>query len=343
MRQYFEVYQLNQLYFPPLLFKTTMIRTLGSHQFLKSAVSTPAMSRMLIPSTVNIVARRTFLTRANEKPLDVVESMPKDVYREVLESRPIPMRDEFMGNEKLTTKALEGIDISLGKHHTPKTFGDRVAYYGVKFLRTLPDTYFGRDHYMRAVMLETIAAVPGMVGGSLRHMKSLRTLQDDNGWISHLLHEAENERTHLMVWLKCLKPTAFNRLLILGAQGVFYNAYFMLYLFSPRTAHRMCGYLEEEAVISYTHFLDDLDAGIIENHPAPTVAIDYYNLQPNATIRDVVLAVRADEAVHRDANHFFSDRIAIHKENILQEVQIKHDEELKHGHDHHQPRSPSLA
>lgn len=342
MRKYFEVHQLNQFYFSPLLFNTIMIRTLGSHQFLKSAVSTPAMSRVLIPSTVSI-ARRTFLTRANEKPLDVVESMPKDVYREVLESRPIPMRDEFMGNEKLTTKALEGIDISLGKHHTPKTFGDRVAYYGVKFLRTLPDTYFGRDHYMRAVMLETIAAVPGMVGGSLRHMKSLRTLQDDNGWISHLLHEAENERTHLMVWLKCLKPSAFNRLLILGAQGVFYNAYFMLYLFSPRTAHRMCGYLEEEAVISYTHFLDDLDAGIIENHPAPNVAIDYYNLQPNATIRDVVLAVRADEAVHRDANHFFSDRIAIHKENILEEVQLKHDEELKHGHDHHQPRSPSLA
>lgn len=249
-----------------------MIRTLGSHQIIKSAVSASALSRILIPSTASI-ARRSFITKSNEKPLDVVESMPKDVYREVLESRPIPMRDEFMGNEKLTTEALEGIDISLGKHHTPKTLGDRVAFYGVKFLRTLPDTYFGRDHYMRAVMLETIAAVPGMVGGSLRHMKSLRTLQDDNGWISHLLHEAENERTHLMVWLKCLKPTTFNRLLILGAQGVFYNAYFMLYLFSPRTAHRMCGYLEEEAVVSYTHFLDDLDAGLIENHPAPNVAI----------------------------------------------------------------------
>ncbi|KAI9263543.1 alternative oxidase-domain-containing protein [Helicostylum pulchrum] len=254
--------------------------------------------------------------------------MPRDVYREVLDSRPIPMREEFMINKKLTTEALEKIDIGPGKHHIPKTMGDRMTYYGVKCLRTIPDTYFGRDHYMRAVMLETIAAVPGMVGGMLRHMKSLRNLSDDNGWISHLLHEAENERFHLMTFMKCLQPSAFNRLLILGAQGVFYNAYFFLYLCSPKNAHRMCGYLEEEAVISYTHFLDDLDSGVIKNDPAPEIAIDYYNLQPTATIRDVVLAVRADEAVHRDANHFFSDRIAAHQENILEEVMTKHKEEL---------------
>lgn len=253
-----------------------MIRTLGSHQIIKSAAPlSAALSRSLFPSLASNVSRRTFTskTNSNQKAYNALESMPKDVYREVLESRPLPMRDEFMGNQKLTTEALEEIEIGKGKHHIPQTFGDRVAFYGVKFLRTIPDTYFGKDHYMRAVMLETIAAVPGMVGGSLRHMKSLRTLQDDNGWISHLLHEAENERTHLMVWLKCLQPTAWNRLLILGAQGVFYNAYFFLYLFSPKTAHRMCGYLEEEAVISYTHFLDDLDSGIIKNGPAPNIAI----------------------------------------------------------------------
>lgn len=40
------------------------------------------------------------------------------------------------------------------------------------------------------------------------------------------------------------------------------------------------------------------------------VNIDYYNLHPEATVRDVVLAVRADEAIHRDANHFLSNRLA---------------------------------
>lgn len=160
-----------------------------------------------------------------------------------------------------------------------------------------------------------------MVGGMLRHMKSLRNLSGDNGWITHLLHEAENERMHLMTWMKCMQPGLFNRLIILGAQGVFFNAYFWLYVFSPKTAHRMCGYLEEEAVISYTHFLDALDNGSLPNIKAPPLAVEYYNLDPEtATVRDVVLAVRADEALHRDANHHFSDRIAVRREDILADI-----------------------
>ncbi|KAI8647578.1 alternative oxidase-domain-containing protein [Parasitella parasitica] len=240
------------------------------------------------------------------------------------------MREEFLDGQKLTTENLEKIDFGRGKHFVPRTMGDKAALRLVKFLRTLPDTYFGNNHYMRSVMLETIAAVPGMVGAMLRHMKSLRSLKADNGWISHLLHEAENERFHLFLWLECLKPSAFQRFMILGAQGVFFNAYFTLYLFSPKTAHRMCGYLEEEAVISYTHFLDDIDAGKLPNGPAPQVAIDYYNLHPTATVRDAVLAVRADEAVHRDANHFLSDRISLKKEDLLSEVKEERDKHIAH-------------
>lgn len=288
-------------------------------------------TRLMVPAATRSFSFTSHNNGAEEKMKDVVSSLPRDIFREVLESRPLPMREEFIEGQRLTTEALEKIDIGLGKHVQPKTMGDKAAYYAVKFLRTLPDTYFGRNHYMRAVMLETIAAVPGMVGAMLRHMKSLRRMEDDNGWISHLLHEAENERCHLMVWMKCLKPTTWHRLMVLGAQGVFFNAYFLLYLTSPKTAHRMCGYLEEEAVISYTHFLNDIDAGIIPDGPAPQLAIDYYNLHTNATVRDVVLAVRADEAVHRDANHFLSDRIAIHKEDLVSEMkQMKQQEDQNH-------------
>ncbi|KAI8345363.1 alternative oxidase-domain-containing protein [Blakeslea trispora] len=295
--------------------------------FIKAAG--PTLSRMAAPATLAL-NRRAF-TNSTQKSQDatlsnIASRMPRDIYREVLESKPVPMREEFLKTNKLTPELLEKIEFSPGKHFAPQTMGDRMALCTVKFLRTLPDTYFGKDHYMRAVMLETIAAVPGMVGAMLRHMKSLRSMKEDNGWISHLLHEAENERMHLMTWIKCLEPSLWNRLLVLGAQGIFFNAYFLLYLASPKTAHRMCGYLEEEAVISYTHFLNDLDNGILKNGPAPQVAIDYYNLHPNASIRDVVLAVRADEAVHRDANHFFSDRIAQQKEDILSEVKAKHEE-----------------
>ncbi|CAO0796199.1 unnamed protein product [Mucor circinelloides] len=314
-----------------------MLRSVTTHQFLKTAASPLVMSRTVLPAATISIARRSINTSmvqrqasAKDKMSDVINSMPKDVFREVIESRPIPMREEFIDGQKLTTESLENIDFGKGKHFKPRTMGDKAALYLVKALRTLPDTYFGSNHYMRSVMLETVAAVPGMVGAMLRHMKSLRSLKADNGWISHLLHEAENERFHLFLWLECLKPSAFQRLMILGVQGVFFNAYFTLYLFSPKTAHRMCGYLEEEAVISYTHFLNDIDSGKLPNGPAPQVAIDYYNLHPNATVRDTVLAVRADEAVHRDANHFLSDRIALKKEDLLSEVKEERDKHMAH-------------
>lgn len=44
------------------------------------------------------------------------------------------------------------------------------------------------------------------------------------------------------------QPTIFTRALVLAAQGVFYNAFFLTYLCSPKTAHRFVGALEEEAV-----------------------------------------------------------------------------------------------
>ena len=61
--------------------------------------------------------------------------------------------------------------------------------------------------------------------------------------------------------------------MIATTQLVFYNLYFFLYLFAPRTAHRVVGYFEEEAVISYTSYLAEVDAGRHENVPAPQIAI----------------------------------------------------------------------
>lgn len=97
------------------------------------------------------------------------------------------------------------------------------------------------------------------------------------------------------------------RVLIMTVQMVFYNFYFFLYLFAPRTAHRVVGYFEEEAVISYTQYLDEIENGTHENVAAPKIAIDYWNLPDDATLRDVVLVIRADEAEHRDVNHGFVD------------------------------------
>lgn len=197
----------------------------------------------------------------------------------------------------------------LDYHLKPQGLGDHIALGFVKMLRFFADTFFAKRYGHRAVVLETVAAVPGMVGGLLQHLKALRRIRDDEGWIRTLLDEAENERMHLMTFIEIAKPTLFERLVIMITQAIFYNAYFFLYLFAPRTAHRVVGYFEEEAVISYTAYLNEIDAGRHDNVPAPDIAIKYWNLPADARLRDVVIAVRADEAEHRDVNHGFADAL----------------------------------
>ncbi|KAM1172315.1 hypothetical protein ACFX1X_022851 [Malus domestica] len=169
------------------------------------------------------------------------------------------------------------LSIDLGKHHVPKTFLDRFAFRTVKLLRIPTDIFFQRRYGCRAMMLETVAAVPGMVGGMLLHLRSLRKFQHSGGWIKALLEEAENERMHLMTMVELVKPVW------------------------------IVGYLEEEAIHSYTEYLKDIDSGKIENVQAPAIAIDYWRLPKDAKLKDVITVIRADEAHHRDVNHFASD------------------------------------
>lgn len=198
----------------------------------------------------------------------------------------------------------------LQNHHAPQCVRDRAAVAFVKFLRFFADVFFARRYGHRAVVLETVAAVPGMVGGTLQHLRSLRRIESDHGWIRTLLDEAENERMHLMTFIEIARPSRLERLLIVLVQGVFYNFFFLVYLVSPRTAHRVVGYLEEEAVYSYTEYLAGVDDGTYANVPAPKVAIDYWKLPVDARLRDVIVVVRADEANHRDVNHRFADELS---------------------------------
>jgi ubiquinol oxidase len=214
------------------------------------------------------------------------------------------------GDSQTLDYAMPATPTDLTARRAPKTFSDRVAYAFTKALRFIADTFFAKRYGHRAVVLETVAAVPGMVGGTLQHLKSLRRMRDDGGWIHTLLEEAENERMHLMTFIHIAKPTTLERWLVLIAQGVFYNAFFLLYLISSRTAHRVVGYFEEEAIISYTEYLAEIESGRTKNIAAPQIAIDYWKLAPDARLKDVVIAVRADEAHHRDVNHGFADELA---------------------------------
>lgn len=195
-------------------------------------------------------------------------------------------------------------------HRKPSDLSDWIALGFTKTLRFCADTFFAKRYGHRAIVLETVAAVPGMVGGTITHLKCLRRMCDDKGWIATLIDEAENERMHLMTFIALAKPTWFERMVILGVQWLFYVCFFALYLVSARTAHRVVGYFEEEAVLSYTLFLKEIDEGRMANVAAPEIAKRYWKLPDNATLRDVVLVVRADEAHHRDVNHGFADELA---------------------------------
>ena len=197
--------------------------------------------------------------------------------------------------------------VDLSRHHIPENLSDRFALIFVKFLRFFADIFFAKRYGHRAIVLETVAAVPGMVAGALQHLRALRRMEDDQGWIRILLDEAENERMHLMTFIHIAKPSGLERILILFSQGVFYNFFFVLYLITPKTAHRIVGYFEEEAIVSYTEYLKEIDSGLHENVPAPRIAIEYWDLAPDARLRDVVKVIRDDEAGHRNVNHEFAN------------------------------------
>lgn len=207
-------------------------------------------------------------------------------------------------------------------HRPPEALVDKLAYGTIRFMRTSFDIFSGykvktafgtmreRDWLRRVIFLETVAGVPGMVAGMIRHLHSLRLMRRDHGWIHTLLSEAENERMHLLIALNLRSPGPFFRAMVIGGQAVFLTYYTIAYLLSPRYCHRLVGYLEEEAVVTYTKLLEDIDSGklpMFANLKAPLFARRYYNLPSDAMIRQVFECIRADEGCHRDTNHHLGD------------------------------------
>ncbi|BGP09786.1 inducible alternative oxidase 2 [Rhodotorula toruloides] len=246
---------------------------------------------------------------------------PKDEWKH---SR--PHEDWVLSHPVYQRADLEKVQVV---HFEPKTLGDRLAYMMVRFARRGFDLVSGYKHadpaaareaakkagkenlsveelqkegflmsekqwMSRILFLESIAGVPGFTAGILRHLRSLRLMRRDGGWINSLLEEAENERMHLLTFLKIRQPSMFFRGLVLGAQGVFFNMFFFSYLISVKT---------------YTHIIEAIQRGEIPEwaeggkRKVPQVAKDFWRLSDDATMLDLVRAVRADEAGHRFVNH----------------------------------------
>ncbi|KAL5010897.1 hypothetical protein ScPMuIL_013202 [Solemya velum] len=227
------------------------------------------------------------------------------------ESHAIPIGQYTMPHPIWSREELKKVNVT---HKPPEGFVDRAAYRCVLTMRRIFDilTRFNtgvRDEkkwIQRICFLETVAGVPGMIGAMFRHMRSLRLMRRDYGWIHTLLEEAENERMHLLTALQIKKPSWLFRTTVVGAQGVMVTMFSVAYVFSPKFCHRFVGYLEEEAVITYSKCLEDIESGSLKvwkSRPAPDLAIRYWKLPEDAKMVDVVLAIRADEAHHRLVNH----------------------------------------
>lgn len=195
---------------------------------------------------------------------------------------------------------------------------DHLAYNAVKLVRfgfdaatAWNNASITKENVMnRVIFLETIAAVPGFVAAIVRHFRSLRTMERDGGLLHLFLEEANNERMHLLSFIKMKDPGFFFRAAVVGSQFGFGAAFITLYAISPKFCHRFVGYVEEEACATYTKIIH-----AIENAPegdelygwktekAPKIAIGYWELGENGNVLDLMKAVRADEAEHRDVNH----------------------------------------
>ena len=187
---------------------------------------------------------------------------------------------------------------------------DNFAYSMTKFFRFIADSFFSKRYGHRAVVLETVAGVPGMVAGVLMHFKSLRKMKAGYGeQIREMLSEAENERMHLMFFIEIAKPNLIERFIVLFSQLLFGLFYLFMYIFFTRTAHRMIGYFEDEAVSSYSEYLKMVESGKVENTPAPHLAINYYQLGADARLSDLIKCVRADEQHHSETNHSYANNL----------------------------------
>ena len=165
--------------------------------------------------------------------------------------------------------------MSSFENKSQQSFSDGFAYSMTVFFRFIADTFFAKRYGHRAVVLETIAGVPGMVAGMWMHFKSLRSMKAGYGkHIREMLAEAENERMHLMFFIEIAKPNLLERSLVIAAQGVFMFFYTVMYICFPKTSHRMIGYFENEAVKSYTEYLEQVESGQVINIPAPKIAIE---------------------------------------------------------------------
>jgi hypothetical protein len=74
-----------------------------------------------------------------------------------------PANSFTFGEYQVCRSIVMSDEAALKQHHVPQDFSDRFALGFTKSARFFADTFFAKRYGHRAVVLETVAAVPGMV------------------------------------------------------------------------------------------------------------------------------------------------------------------------------------
>ena len=227
---------------------------------------------------------------------------------------------EYMYRKARGVYSDDELDVKL-THVEPKTAADKAAKAAVGVVRLCFDAVslwkIGKitqsKVLRRVIFLETVAGIPGFVAAMFRHFKSLRTFSRDGGMLNMFLDEANNERMHLLSFVRMRDPGMVMRVCVLTSQTAVGIGFTVLYFISPNFCHRFVGYVEEEACNTYTTIIKAIETapesdGLSEwrTQLAPKIARGYWHLGEDGTVLDMIYAIRADEAEHRDVNHVVS-------------------------------------
>merc|ERR1719230_1902739 len=178
-------------------------------------VAVPVRAPLNIRFVTNVVQWRGVATKASDDA-----SMTRPTFGSIADhswrqQNHIWTEDEV--RERMQTSDLK---------HVPQNASDvalqkmvRVAYHAFNFMTGYnhedpPTKAIG----YRLIILESVAGVPGMLGGMMRHFRSLRRLERDHGFIFTLLEEAENERMHLIVCMSFFEAGPVTRTVVQLAQ-----------------------------------------------------------------------------------------------------------------------------
>lgn len=157
-----------------------------------NGVTTKSLARPVIfdlqRQCLGCASPRPFST---SRPALIKEFFPKPETDKIRETAPAWPHPGF------TKDQMEAVAFA---HRDVRNWSDRVALAMIRTMRWGLDLATGykhgnghhvteRQYMIRNIFLESVAGVPGMVAGMLRHLHSMRRMKRDNGWMETLLEE----------------------------------------------------------------------------------------------------------------------------------------------------------